>query len=156
VKLHHWDGHAVENAVPILAQIQPAQEDLADQVDRPHQVTPPAIKTALRREMRKQAGVVFSATQQFGLHMPATAPAANQGHGDQLTIDALGRGSRSLDQQGQVFPNVIDDDKHPSAKILKAHYRRAVLRWVSLSCGDAILPYRRNLCQFVAFSIRPY
>jgi len=154
MKQHHRDGQTVQNALTILAQIQTAQDDHPDQVDRSHQIPATTIETTLGRNVRKQVPNAFPATQQFSFHVPAPA-FTNQTHRDQLTVGAFGFGSRTFEEWRNRFPNVIHHDKHPGAKIIKFRYHQTVLRLVRLCCGDPILTISEDFSQSDASSIRP-
>ena len=138
VKLHHRNRQTIQNALPIPAQIQAAQEDLPNQIDCMHQILAATVETTLRRNSRKQVPIVFPATQQFSFHMPA-ATFSDQAHGNQLAIRAFGFRPRPFTERRNRFPNVIYYYKDPGAKIIEIRYHQVVLRLISLSCGDPIL-----------------
>lgn len=73
MKLQRWDRHTIDQTLAVLAQIQAAQKNLADQIDRLHQVPPSPVEPALRWNAWKQVAVSLPATQQFRFHMPTAA-----------------------------------------------------------------------------------
>jgi hypothetical protein len=135
VKLQGRDRQTIDQTLSVLAQIQTAHQHLPDQVHRLHQVPPPAVEAALRRKARKQMPVVLPTTQQFCFQMPA-ATFPNQSHRHQFTISALGFRSGALKERCEWFPDIVHDDKNPSAKIVKVRYHQVVLPVARLSCGD--------------------
>jgi hypothetical protein len=72
IELYDRQGHTVNHTLLIQCNIQSFQDYLADQVNGIHQVTPQAIETALRWNIREQIGMFSPLAPHFCFQIPPT------------------------------------------------------------------------------------
>lgn len=104
----------------------------ANKTDARRQVSTPAIEAALQENPGKQICMLAKLVEQFCFRI-STSAFANQSPGDRLTISANRLWSRTTKQQADPSPNVIDNQQHPCAIIVKIVFCASFLR------GDEVI-----------------
>ena len=127
MKLHNFHRQTVDQALPVLGNIQPAEHNAANEIDRLCQIASPAVEAALTGQARKEISVFSPVAEHLGFHFPS-ATLADQDHRDQLTIAACRRRRPwSFEQRSDLQPDVVDNGVHPCAKIVEIGYHVSVL-----------------------------
>src|SRR5258706_2282474 len=145
MKLNRRHRHRVNGGLSILAQVEPAQDGLTDEVESVYQSPTPPIEPTLGGNVRKQIPMFSPLAEHrcFGVPFPALA---HQRHRQQLTVAALGCWAWSLKQWLDLLPNIIHHHIHPQAKIIEILYHWSVSLFGQDKFGDLTLPIRETFC----------
>jgi hypothetical protein len=126
MELNGWDRQTINQALTISAQVHVTQNHNTHQVDRLHQIASSTIISALGRYVRKKMSIFLPTAKHLRFHVPPPA-LTYQGHRYQLAITTFRFWSWPFELWRNLFPNIIHNDKHPGAKILKIGYHFLVL-----------------------------
>jgi hypothetical protein len=118
VETNDRDGQGVDDALPVLRQIERGEEQAAQFVDRPLQGAAAAIEAGARGLVREQVAVLLPAADGFGFLVPAAA-FADQGHRHQFGIGADWCRPRSPALGRDLPPHLVDNAVRPQAEILE-------------------------------------
>jgi hypothetical protein len=140
MKLHGGYRQTINHTLMILGYVQPTKHYSSNEVESLHQVAPPPIEAALRRDIREQISVITPVTEHHGFRIP-TAAFTNQSHGDKFAIATHRLRPRPLEERRDLLPNIVDSHIHPQAEIIKIGYHSLVLQCDQTVSGNPSLSH---------------
>ena len=127
MKLHHFHRKTIDQALPVLGNINQTEHYASNEVEGLCQIASPAVEAALTGQARKQVFVFSPVAEHLCFHLPS-ATFAYQDHRHQLAIAARRRCRPWPPEQRRDFqPDIVYYGIHPCAKIIEIGYHILVL-----------------------------